>query len=84
MRNEETELIKELPRINELAKIAKERDLTQEELKERDILRKKYLEAVRCATNNMILNSTVVDPEGNDVTPLKLKEVQRQLRATRS
>lgn len=77
-------MIKELPRINELAKIAKERALTAEELKERDILRKKYLEAVRCATNDMILNSTVVDPEGNDVTPRKLKEVQQRLKATRS
>ena len=77
-------MIKELPRINELAKIAKERALTTEELKERDVLRKKYLEAVRCATNDMILNSKVVDPEGNDVTPERLKAVQHRLKVTRS
>lgn len=76
-------MIKELPRINELAKIAKERALTQAELKERDILRKKYLEAVRGATNNMLLSSKIMDREGNDMTPEKLKEVQNRLRETR-
>ena len=38
---------KRLARINELAHIAKERELTEEELKERDILRKEYLAAFR-------------------------------------
>ena len=38
---------KRLARINELAHIAKERELTDEELKERDILRKEYLAAFR-------------------------------------
>ena len=36
-----------LARINELARIAKERELTQEELEERDILRQEYLAAFR-------------------------------------
>ena len=77
-------MIKELPRINELAKLAKERDLTAEELKERDILRKKYLEAVRGAAHNVLLSSTIVDAEGNDVTPKKLKQEQNRLKATKS
>lgn len=77
-------MIKELPRINELAKLAKERALTEAELAERDVLRKKYLEAVRNATSNMILNSTIVDAEGNDVTPKRLKEEQARLKSTRS
>jgi uncharacterized protein YnzC (UPF0291/DUF896 family) len=38
---------KRLARINELAHIAKERQLTPEELKERDILRKEFLAAFR-------------------------------------
>ncbi len=38
---------KRLARINELAHIAKERQLTPEELEERDILRKEYLAAFR-------------------------------------
>ncbi len=33
-----------LARINELAKIAKERDLTEEELAERAVLRQEFLE----------------------------------------
>ena len=36
-----------LDRINELAHIAKERDLTEEELKERAVLRQEYLAAFR-------------------------------------
>lgn len=77
-------LIKELPRLNELAKIAKERELTVEEQSERAMLRKKYLEAVRGATKEMLLNSTVKDIEGNDVTPQKLREEQAKLKKTRS
>lgn len=38
---------KRLARINELAHIAKERQLTPEELEERDILRKEFLAAFR-------------------------------------
>lgn len=77
-------LIKELPRLNELAKIAKERELTAEEQSERAMLRKKYLEAVRGATKEMLLNSTVKDIEGNDVTPQKLREEQAKLKKNRS
>ena len=77
-------MIKELPRINELSKFAKERELTSAEIKERDMLRKKYLEAVRGATQNMLLSSKIVDAEGNDVTPKKLKEEQERLKSTRS
>ncbi len=36
-----------IDRINELAKIAKERTLTDEEQKERDSLRKEYIQAFR-------------------------------------
>lgn len=75
-------LIPEIPRINELAKIAKERELTPEEKAEREMLRKKYLEAVRGSANEMLLHSTVKDPEGNDVTPKKLREAQENLKNT--
>ena len=72
-------LIPEIPRINELAKIAKERELTSEEKTEQAKLRKKYLEAIRGATKEMLLHSTVKDSEGNDVTPQKLKDAQAKL-----
>lgn len=74
-------LIKEIPRINELAKIAKERELTPEEKAEREILRKKYLEAVRGSAKNILLNATVKDIDGNDVTPKKLRDEQAKLKS---
>nr|WP_314278409.1 DUF896 domain-containing protein [uncultured Peptostreptococcus sp.] len=52
-----------LKRINELAKIAKERDLTQEELKERDILRKEFLENFRAGFSQQLSGIKVIKPE---------------------
>lgn len=72
-------LIPEIPRINELAKIAKQRELTKEEKIEQEKLRKKYLEAIRGSAKELLLNSTIKDEEGNDVTPKKLKEAQSLL-----
>ena len=39
-----------IDRINELAHLAKERELTEEELRERDILRKEYIQEWRNGT----------------------------------
>lgn len=72
-------LIPEIPRINELAKISKQRELTKEEKIEQEKLRKKYLEAIRGSAKELLLNSTIKDEEGNDVTPKKLKEAQSLL-----
>lgn len=73
-------MIKEIPRINELARLSKERELTAEEKAEQAMLRKKYLEAVVGSTKEILLHSTVKDREGNDVTPQKLKEEQQKLK----
>ena len=54
-----------LDRINELAHIAKERELTAEELSERDILRKEYIEDWRKSTINVLENTYIVDENGN-------------------
>ncbi len=72
-------MIEELPRLNELAKIAKERELTTQEIQERDLLRKKYLQAVRGSARSMLLSATIKDREGNDVTPQKLKDEQAKM-----
>lgn len=69
-------MIDSLPRINELAKIAKERELTPEEIEERDHLRKEYLKEFRAGFREQLLNTKVVDEEGNDVTPEKLKKAK--------
>lgn len=65
-----------LNRINELARISKQRPLTEEELEERKGLREEYIKNFRKGFKNTLLNTTVVDSMGNDVTPKKLKEEQ--------
>lgn len=65
-----------LNRINELTKRAKAGILTEEEAKERTALRKEYLDTFRSTMRNNIENLKIVDPEGNDVTPEKLKMVK--------
>lgn len=65
--------MKILDRINELARLEKTRDLTQEEKAEQAQLRKEYLEDFRKSFRSTLLNTKVVDQEGRDVTPEKLK-----------
>lgn len=65
-----------LKRINELAREAKVRELTEEEVAERDRLRKAYLKLFREGFRQQLLNTTVLDEEGNDITPEKLKRAK--------
>ena len=67
-----------LARINELSKLAKSGTLTEEQAKERTALRKEYLDVFRSTMRDTIENVKVVDEEGNDVTPEKLKQVKAQ------
>ena len=69
-----------LNRINELAHIAKTRDLTAEETAERDQLRRQYLDAIRGQVDGHLLTARIVDSEGNDVTPQKLRAAQEAQR----
>lgn len=52
-----------LDRINELAKKHKEQGLTQEETKEREVLRKEYLEHFRAHFKSRLDNIKVVSKE---------------------
>lgn len=69
---------KKIERINELARKKKTVGLTQVEQDEQLLLRQEYLEAFRGGMRNHIEGLKVVDEEGNDVTPEKLKEIQRE------
>ncbi|PTE67103.1 DUF896 family protein [Staphylococcus devriesei] len=69
-----------IDRINELARKKKEKGLTETEAKEQSKLRKQYLEAFRKGFKKQIESTKVIDPEGNDVTPEKLKRIQEQNR----
>ena len=60
-----------LKRINELAKKAKTEGLNQEELAERDKLRRIYIDNVTGNLKNQLNNSYIVRPDGTKekVTP---------------
>ena len=68
----------QLKRLNDLAKKKKAEGLTSEETKEQQQLREAYLEAFRSGMKQTIENLTVIDPNGTDVTPEKIKEIQKQ------
>ena len=67
-----------LNRINELAKKSKEATLTKLEQEEQDKLRKEYLKMIRGQVESQLSTIKVVDEEGTDVTPDKLKELKRK------
>lgn len=69
-----------LNRVNELARISKIRNLTQEEIDERELLFNRYIKEFRGSMDSILLNTTIIDPLGNDVTPEKLKEEQEKSR----
>ena len=54
-----------LKRINALARLAKERELTAEELAERDALRKEYVAEWRRGAEQVLENTYIVDEKGN-------------------
>lgn len=53
-----------IDRINQLAHAAKERELTAEELIERDALRKEYIEEFRRGTIELLENTYIQTPDG--------------------
>lgn len=65
-------MIKSLDRINELAAKAKNEGLTNEEIVERDILRQDYLKEIRGQVQSTMSSVTVVNEDGEDITPEKL------------
>ena len=56
-----------LDRLNELAKKSKETSLTNEELIERDALRKEYLDNFRVSFRKRLENIDFVDEDGNKI-----------------
>ena len=53
-----------LQRINELARIKKERELTADEIAERDALRKEYLDEWRKGAIEVLENTYIQTPDG--------------------
>lgn len=67
-----------IPRINELSKKSKTIGLTEEEKKEQKNLREEYIKRFRGNLKDTLMTVKVVDEEGNDVTPQKLKDEQEK------
>ena len=53
-----------LDRINELARLAKERELTPQELAERDTLRREYVAEWRRGAEQVLENTYIRTPDG--------------------
>ncbi|AIQ24158.1 DUF896 family protein [Paenibacillus sp. VTT E-133280] len=66
-------MITSLTRINELARKEREEGLTKSEWVEQIALREDYLREIRGQVRNSLSGVTIVDPEGNDVTPEKIR-----------
>ena len=69
---------KKIARINELAKKKKTVGLTGDEKVEQAKLREEYIKGYRRSLRHHIEGIKVVDEEGNDVTPEKLRQIQRE------
>ncbi len=63
-----------IDRISELARKSKMIGLTQAEVEEQALLRREYIEAYKASLRSQLHSIKIVDPNGNDVTPQKLKE----------
>lgn len=67
-----------IERLNHLAKKKKAEMISEKELTELEGLRSEYLKNFRSSFRKQVEHTKVIDPEGTDVTPEKLKEIQRQ------
>lgn len=69
-------MVKQLGRINELAKKEREEGLTNAEKVYQQVLREDYLREIRGQVLDTFSGLTVLDPLGNDVTPDKVRNEQ--------
>ncbi len=65
--------------INALAKKSKTEGLTEEEKVRQQELRKEYIRIFRSGFDQQLKSVKIVDPNGNDVTPQKLKDAKKPL-----
>ena len=56
---------KKIDRINELARLAKVRELTQEEQAERQVLRREYIDSYKRSLEMQLENTTIMYPDGS-------------------
>lgn len=73
--NEQEKLLK---KINELAHKAKDGTITKEEEDQQAELRKEYLKNFRASFKSQIEMMKIYNKEGKEVTPEKVREIQRK------
>ena len=56
---------KKIDRINELARLAKQRELTTEEKAEREVLRREYIDSYKASLVGILDNTVVQNPDGS-------------------
>ena len=56
---------KKIDRINELARLAKQRELTPEEKAEREVLRREYIDSYKASLVGILDNTVVQNPDGS-------------------
>lgn len=66
---------RKIDRINELARKAKTGQLTEDEQKERDLLRREYIDSVVGSLRGQLDNTYIIDKQGRK-TKLRKKEEQ--------
>lgn len=65
---------KDIDRINELARLAKERELTEAEKEERGKLRRAYIDAVKASLEGHLDNTWIQNPDGSRIKLEKRKD----------
>lgn len=70
-------MMDKLQRINELAKKQREAGLSNAEKVEQQVLREDYLREIRGQVLHTFSGMKVMDPDGNDVTPEKVRELKQ-------
>lgn len=68
----------DIERINELARKKKDEGLSEAETAEQAELRKRYIEGIKGSLRSQVEGIKVVDDDGKDVTPDKLKKIQAE------
>lgn len=68
----------QIERINALARKKKDGGLSPEEQEEQEILRRAYIHSVKENFRSQVENVKLVDDDGRDITPDKLKKLQKE------
>lgn len=67
---------KKIERINELARLAKQRELTPGEQAERDVLRREYIDSFKASLKGTLDNTVIQYPDGTKKKVERKEKIQ--------